>query len=243
MRLAAAFLCFCLTLGTASAALTEGVVFIKNAGKSSEIFFNEKPVNIKRNATLPAAGLRVKVAKDGAFSAVFSNGVAIFASDGADFSVETLKHLSDKNLRENFDMKISVASGKLYFSIPPDPLNGKISLELPDCSVSANCPRLAVFADSDGAKIAPFAGIARVKRGDGVWNVVASENYAKIPADKSKKIDFGRIYRVEVEQIGELFKYADTAANQTVFSRNASGGLSGQFAVSKSFLTMPTKHK
>ncbi len=243
MRFASAFLCFCLTLGTAFAAPTEGVVFIKNAGKSSEIFYNEKPVNIKRNATLPAAGLRVKVAKDGTFSAVFSNGVAIFASDGADFSVETLKHLSGKNLSENFDMKISVASGKLYFSIPKNPLNGKILIELPNCSVSTNCPRLAVFADSDGAKIAPFEGIARVKRGDGVWNVVASENYAKIPTDKSKKIDFGKIYKVEVEQIGELFKYADTAAKQTVFSRNANGGLAGQFAVSKSFLTMPTKHK
>ena len=243
MRLAAAFLCFCLTIGTAFAAPTDGVVFIKNAGKSSEIFFNEKPANLNRNATLPAAGLRVKVAKDGVFSAVFSNGVAVFAQAGADFSVEKLNHLSDKNLRENFDMKISVASGKLYFSIPQNPLNGKILLELPDCSVLANCPRLAVFADSDGEKILPFTGIARVKRGDGVWNVVASENYAKIPSDKAKKIDFGKIYRIEVEQIGELFKYADTAAKQTVFFRNANGGLAGQFAVSKSFLTMPTKHK
>ena len=185
----------------------------------------------------------MKVAKDGAFSAVFSNGVAVFASDGADFSVETLKHLSDKNLRENFDMKISVASGKLYFSMPKNPLNGKISFELPDCSVSANCPKLAIFADSDGAKIAPFAGIARVKRGDGIWNVVASENYAKIPTDKSKKIDFGKIYKVEVEQIGEFLKYADAVEKHTVFSRNANGGLTGQLAFSKSFLTMPTKHK
>ena len=180
-----------------------------------------------------------------------SKGSVFPGCQNSEFKIEAFVQDSAENgTADNIDresapsnISLSLKNGRFMFSLAQRLGSSKFTVKFPNAESEIHSGIAIAETGSNGSRLIPFDGFARIKPQNSIWEIVKDGVSAVVPAKESdKKIIFKHVYSRERERFGNFIKTAEQLRRSVIFKYSPNGGFAAELILPKAFFAMPIKH-